>query len=219
MLKYASGVPFHRFERLQANVQIPLPASTQWEILRDTARVIRPAMDELLRHAPRARCSATPTQESPYWGSLPPTRASPTPAKTRRPAPQRKGVFASGIVSTHGGHRVAPFLTGHRHAAQNLAQVLAKRAADLDPAIHICDALSRNLPKPLEVILGHCLAHAGRKSVDTTARFPADRRCVLQTLCEIYRHDGQARDCGPATGSRFTRRRGARSWSRYTTTG
>jgi hypothetical protein len=29
LLKYGVGAPFHRLERLQANVQIPLPASTQ----------------------------------------------------------------------------------------------------------------------------------------------------------------------------------------------
>src|SRR6516162_2400350 len=37
LLKYGSGVPFHRLERLQANVEIPLPASTQWGIMKETA--------------------------------------------------------------------------------------------------------------------------------------------------------------------------------------
>lgn len=51
LLKYGSGMPFHRLERLQANLQIPLPASTQWEIVADTATRIRPALDELIRRA------------------------------------------------------------------------------------------------------------------------------------------------------------------------
>src|SRR5712692_894563 len=33
LLKYGSGVPFYRLERLQAQVGVPLPASTQWEIV------------------------------------------------------------------------------------------------------------------------------------------------------------------------------------------
>ena len=37
LLKYGSGMPFYRLERLQASVHIPLPASTQWEIVADTA--------------------------------------------------------------------------------------------------------------------------------------------------------------------------------------
>jgi transposase len=31
VLKYGTGVPFHRAEKLQANLGIPLPSSTQWE--------------------------------------------------------------------------------------------------------------------------------------------------------------------------------------------
>ena len=43
LLKYGSGMPFHREEKLQASVGIPLPASTQWEIVRDKAEKIEPA--------------------------------------------------------------------------------------------------------------------------------------------------------------------------------
>ncbi|HLQ78573.1 MAG TPA: IS66 family transposase, partial [Terriglobia bacterium] len=34
LMKYGSGFPFHRLERLEANLGIPLPASTQWEMVR-----------------------------------------------------------------------------------------------------------------------------------------------------------------------------------------
>lgn len=67
----------------------------------------------------------------------------------------------SGIVATRDGHRVALFVTGRRHAGENLARILAARTADLGP---MCDALSRNLPKPLAVILGYCLPMPGGTS-------------------------------------------------------
>ena len=51
LLKYGSGVPFYRLEGLEASLGIPLPASTQWEIVEEIAAVIRPAFDELLRQA------------------------------------------------------------------------------------------------------------------------------------------------------------------------
>jgi hypothetical protein len=38
LLKYGSGLPWNRLERLQQGLGIPLPASTQWEIVRDAAR-------------------------------------------------------------------------------------------------------------------------------------------------------------------------------------
>lgn len=51
LLKYGSEMPFHRLERLQADLQIPLPASTQWEIVADTAQRIQPALKALIRQA------------------------------------------------------------------------------------------------------------------------------------------------------------------------
>ena len=88
---------------------------------------------------------------------------------------------------------MALFFTGRRHAGENLAQVLAQRAAALGPPIQMCDALSRNLPKPFAVILGHCLAHARRKFVEVTLAFPAECRHVLDILRDVYRHDARAR--------------------------
>jgi transposase len=51
LLKYGSGIPFCRLEGLEENLGIPLPVSTQWEIVAETAEVIRPAFEELIRQA------------------------------------------------------------------------------------------------------------------------------------------------------------------------
>jgi len=50
-LKYGSGTPFHRLEKLECLLGIPLPAATQWEIVEEAAELIRPARDELIRQA------------------------------------------------------------------------------------------------------------------------------------------------------------------------
>jgi hypothetical protein len=42
-LKYGSGVPFYRLEKPQASLAIPLPAATQWEIVKEAAEIIKPA--------------------------------------------------------------------------------------------------------------------------------------------------------------------------------
>jgi hypothetical protein len=47
-LKYGTGVPFYRQEQLGNNLGIPLPASTQWEIVEEAAELIKPARDELI---------------------------------------------------------------------------------------------------------------------------------------------------------------------------
>lgn len=51
LLKYGSGLPFNRLEHLQESLGMPLPASTQWEIVEKTAAVVKPAFQELIRQA------------------------------------------------------------------------------------------------------------------------------------------------------------------------
>lgn len=193
LLKYGSGMPFHRLERLQATVEVPLPASTQWEIVRETAVRIQPALDELIRHAAQGEVLYNDDTSMTVLG-LAASAPHPGGPAEEDVSPERTGVFTSGIVATRDGHRLALFFTGRRHAGEHLAAVLARRAADLAPAIQMCDALARNLPKPLEVIVAHCLAHARRRFVAVAPNFPAECQYVLETLRDVYRTDAQARE-------------------------
>jgi transposase len=90
---------------------------------------------------------------------------------------------------------IALFFTGRQHAGENLADVLRQRAAELAPPMQMCDALSRNLPKlpeKLEVIVGHCLAHARRRFVEVIENFPEPCRHVLEQLGTVYGNDATA---------------------------
>jgi hypothetical protein len=105
----------------------------------------------------------------------------------------RTGLFTSGVISTRDGHRIALFFTGAKHAGENLAEVLERRAAELDAPIQMCDALSRNMPKELKTIVANCLAHARRQFVDIHDLFPEQCRTVLEALKLIYHNDAVAR--------------------------
>ena len=190
LLKYGSGMPFHRLERLQADLQIPLPASTQWEIVDDLATRIRPILSELTRQAANGEVVHNDDTSMTVLALERPDAPRGDPDDV---SPERTGIFTSGIVATRDGHRIALFVTGRRHAGENLARVLAERTADLGPPIQMCDALSRNLPKPLAVIVGHCLAHARRHVVEVASSFPAECRRILETLGTVYRYDAEAR--------------------------
>ena len=202
LLKYGSGLPFYRLERLQATVQIPLPASTQWEIVRETAGRIQPALDELIRQAAQGEVLHNDDTSMTVL-SLGAGAPDPAGPGEHDVAPDRTGVFTSGIVATRDGHPVALFFTGRRHAGEHLAAVLTRRAADLAPPIQMCDALARNLPKPLAVIVAHCLAHARRRFVAVTPNFPAECQYVLETLREVYRTDAEARRTGLSAEARL----------------
>ncbi len=118
---------------------------------------------------------------------------------------ERTGVFTSGIVSTGAGHRIALFFTGRKHAGENLADVLARRAADLGPPIQMCDALSRNTAGDMETILANCTSHARRRFVEVIDNFPDECRHVLETLRDVYKNDAIAkqREMSPDQRLRF----------------
>jgi len=200
LLKYGSGLPFYRLENLQESLEIPLPASTQWEVVAATAAVIRPAIEELIRQA--AQGDVLHNDDTPMLVLALGREGD----REARDPPERKGVFTSGIVATQAGRRIALFFTGHRHAGENLASVLAQRARNLGPPIQMCDALTRNLPKlpgPLGVIVGHCLAHSRRRFVEVVSNFPDECRQVLETLGEVYGYDAQAREQGMSAAARL----------------
>jgi len=206
LLKYGSGVPFYRLEGLEASLGIPLPASTQWEIVEEIAGVIRPACDELLRQAAQGEVFYN---DDTSMKILALARASPQRAEEEASSSskERTGLFTSGIVSTtRQGQRIVMFFTGGKHAGENLARVLVERAKGLAPPIQMCDALSRNVPKlpeKLEILLGNCNAHARRRFVQVTPNFPQECQFVLESLREVYRYDAEAEAQGLSPEARL----------------
>jgi hypothetical protein len=198
LLKYGSGLPFNRLEGLQGYLEIPLPASTQWDIVQAVARQLAPAFDELIRQAAQGDVlhnDDTTVKILALMGQRGQAEALASGAAGEA-ADQRSGLFTSGVVALRDGQRVALFFSGRRHAGENLAEVLKLRAAELPPPIQMCDALSRNLPGELQTMLANCLAHARRQFVDVYDRFPEQCRYLLEALAVVYRNDAMARERG-----------------------
>ena len=194
LLRYGSGFPWNRLADLQESLGIPLPVATQCEIVAEAAVTLQPAMEELIRQAAQGEVLHNDDTSMPVL-ALRRNRVTAT-NENDADSDERTGVFTSGIVSTAQKQTIALFFTGRQHAGENLADVLQKRAAELAPPMQMCDALSRNLPKlpnKLDVIVGHCLAHARRRFVEVTPNFPESCRHVLEQLGKIYGHDAVAR--------------------------
>jgi transposase len=51
LLKYGTGMPFNRMERLEGQLGIPLPATTQWELMEAAAKSLKPVLNEFIRQA------------------------------------------------------------------------------------------------------------------------------------------------------------------------
>ena len=190
-LRYGEGFPWNRLERMQGFAGVPLPASVQWEQVSQAAE-----------RGPRE------VYEHLFWlgaqGDLvhnddTPMRVLELKAKTkhqqplREDDPQRRGVFTTSMLSlAEGRPTIALFFTGPRHAGENLRTLLERRAAELPLPIQMCDALSRNMPEDLRVLLANCLVHGRRNFVDVVEAFPVEVAYVLQCLKQVYQTDAQA---------------------------
>jgi len=191
LLKYGSGLPFNRLQGLQGSLGIPLPASTQWEIVEESARKMEPVFEELIRQAAQGKVLHHDDTTAKILSDR--KEDPPEPGKE---GSDRKGVFTTGIVSLVEGNKVALFFTGRKHAGENLVEVLKQRASGLPLPIQMCDALSRNMPQELKTLVANCLSHGRRRFVDVAPNFPEECLHVLEVLGKVYHNDAVTRKEG-----------------------
>jgi transposase len=189
LLKYGGGFPFNRLQRVQLSMGIPLPSATQLGIVREVAGIVEPAYREVIWQAAQGEVLHNDDTSAKILDMMKAMRT----AKMSTDPKTRTGMFTSGIVSLREGREIALFFTGGKHAGENLRDVLAQRAAELQPPIQMCDGLSRNLPKEFEVILAGCNVHARRNFVDVAEKFPDECRYVLDTFRNVYENEALAK--------------------------
>lgn len=184
LMRYGSGLPHYRMERMQEDWGVPLPQSTQWELLAQSARDFAPIGQELITVA---ACGQLLHNDDTTM------RVQSLRREKAQEETERQGIFTTSIIAKVGLQQVALFFTGGDHAGENLDLVLKKRDPELEKPIQMCDALSRNCSKEFEVLLSHCLPHGRRNFVDVAESFPTECRKVLESLAEVFQHEAQAK--------------------------
>lgn len=201
LLRYGDGFPMNRIAGLQQALGVPLPASTQWELVRDAADALEPALTELVRQAAQGHVVYNDDTPMRILDFLAEKKAR---AERGEKPLERTGTFTSGIVSElPDGHRAVLYFTGQRHAGENLELVLANRASGLDPPIQMCDGLERNAPGEMKTILSNCLTHARRQHVDVIGSFPEEVKHVVDQLALVYQHEAETRSLGLSAAERL----------------
>lgn len=195
-LRFGTGVPHYRLDRMQVDLGVRLPASTQWELMAQAGQALEPVHEALITLAAQGKVIHNDDT----------TMRVQSLAKETGPAvekPERTGIFTTGLISEVEDHTIALFVTGHRHAGENLDQLLARRATNSSPPIQMCDALSRNPSKEFQSLLANCLSHGRRQFVDIAQNFPQECRHVLENLGEVYQYDAEAKKAGLSPEARL----------------
>lgn len=185
VMRYGAGLPMYRMDKWQQYFGVPLPASTQWELIDAASKTPAVVFQALIDTAAQGRLLHN-DDTTMRVQSLGKQIASAVD-------PERTGVFTTSIVSQVDDHPVALFFTGQKHAGENLDQVLKRRAGHLEKPLQMCDALARNQSKEFATILCNCLLHGRRNFVDVVDNFPEPCRKVIESLREIYRVEAQAK--------------------------
>ena len=195
LMRYGSGMPFYRMERLQQSLGVPLPASVQWEQACRAAQDLQPVYEHLLTQAAQASVMFS-DDTAMRVGSL-------RKEIQNQEKPKRTGIFTSGIVGEVENHSVTLFCTGRNHAGENLAALLTQREAQRPPPLHMCDGLAQNAPKGHVTVECQCNVHARRGFVEVEGSFPEECRKVVESFSAIYRVEAQIKRAGLSAEERL----------------
>jgi transposase len=180
LMRYGGGLPWHRQSGLQAMCGAPLGEATMWERCEATADAAMGIFLSLMRLAAGGEVIHT----DDTWVRILSCLKEDKDEKGR-------ATNTTGIVVKAGGRKIALYLSGRRHAGENLAELLTKREKGLAPPIQVSDALAANTSVEKNVISAYCLAHARRKVFELKEDYPAECAVVLDAVGKIYGHEGE----------------------------
>jgi len=190
LLKYGNGFPFYRLGKFQKDQGIPLPPSTQWDMIKTVFRDVNPVYSEIERLAAQGDVFYNDDTGAKVQSIIREKKK----AEKKGEKLERVGIFTSGIVSEVEGHKIALYYTGRNHAGENLDNLLDLRPDELDVPIQMSDALEQNNTSRNKTSHYRCLLHGRRKFVDLINIFPPECIKVIKCLRDVYKNDEETKE-------------------------
>jgi len=184
VLKYAGGMPFNRLGNLESHLGVPLPATTQWELVEEVANAVFPVYRHLKDLASQAGLFYADDTSIRILSLL--------KENQQIPEPDRKGMRTTAVVAELDGHSIHLYESGRSHAGENLEELLRRRPVGLPPPIQMTDALASNASHSVPVQGVFCLAHARRRFHEIREFFPEVCQRVIEDMGRVYHVDSLA---------------------------
>jgi transposase len=189
--KYFMAVPLYRQDRLQHHLGIPLPASTQWDLMVAQEPMLKALYKALSQDAANGIALCYDDTSVKILSEI---KAAKTAKKGEK---SQHTCFTTGIVSLHENHRTYLYITDNRTAGKCIANIMALRDADLDLPIMMCDALSANIPQGVSedlYILCYCLVHARRQFYELPNGYDDVADKVIGLIGTIYDYEAHTKN-------------------------
>lgn len=188
--KYFMSVPLYRQDRLQNHLGIPLPASTQWDLMAAHEPMLKALHGAIAQDAANGLALCYDDTSVKIMSEIKAAKCAEKGKKSEHTC------FTTGVVSLHEDHRSYLYITDNRTAGKCIAQIMALRDTDLDPPIMMCDALSANIPQGIAedlYILCFCLVHARRQFYELPNGYDDLADKVIGLIGTIYDHEANTK--------------------------
>ena len=192
--KYFMSVPLYRQDRLQNHLGIPLPASTQWDLMVAHEPMLKALYKAIAQDAANGLALCYDDTSVKIMSEIKAAKLAQKGEKNQHTC------FTTGIVSLHEDHRAYLYITDNRTAGKCIAEIMALRDAKLDPPIMMCDALSANIPQGISedlYILSFCLVHARRQFYELPNGYDDLADKVIGLIGTIYDHEAHTKGYSP----------------------
>lgn len=188
--KYFMSVPLYRQDRLQNHLGLPLPASTQWDLMVAYEPMLKALYGAIAQDAANGLALCYDDTSVKIMSEIKAAKLAQKGEKSQHTC------FTTGIVSLHEDHRAYLYITDNRTAGKCIAEIMALRDADLDPPIMMCDALPANIPQGISedlYILCFCLVHARRQFYELPNGYDDLADKVIGFIGTIYDHEAHTK--------------------------
>lgn len=179
VLKYGASVPFYRLEKIQKHLHTPMPASTQWDLMENLGNHLYPIWQSLLRKAADGNKFFIDDTKAKVLALI---------KENKQDSPLRRGIYTTGIISEGELGKIVLYLTGRRHAGENIDRIIKERKNSRQ-AILMSDALSSNNISDYDFLRSYCLAHGRRKFFDLDKKFKDACDFVIEKISIAYKND------------------------------
>jgi transposase len=190
IIKSGLATPYNRSATMQRDCGMPLSESVMSERCKAVAEVLRPIYKEMQRQAADGKV---------FYGDDTPVRILELMKENKEKKPgERVGMQTSGIVvQTKEGAWIALYMSGRKHAGENLEELFKMRSGDMELPIQMGDALSSNWSGEKERIQAMCLAHARRKFWELRSFYRMECEYMLERIGHVYQNEEAAKEMSP----------------------
>lgn len=187
--KYFTAVPFYRQDTLQSFLGVPLPASTQWDLIKSTVAVMKPIYLDLLQLAANGAGFYIDDTHAKILSQM-------MDNKKAASKKEKKSCHTTGILSVSEEHSIYLFITDTLAAGKSFDKLWKYRDPNLPRPFVMCDGLAAGIPQEVKTtlyLLCHCLSHARRKFYDLHGDYDELAETVLGLIGQVYAHDKETK--------------------------